>query len=76
MNSTYVRCHCCGEWQLIYNWNNTKPTYCESCEEDSSKQWRTGKGRGQCKGCVEYPQRLQHWNDAKPPMPVFHMYIR
>jgi len=63
MMVTLVRCHCCGEWQLVYNWNNKKPTYCESCSIETDASYRSGPGRGQCAYCKLYPQNLQHWND-------------
>ena len=58
---TYVRCHCCGEWLYVYHWDNTQPTYCEGCSLE-----RTGKGKGQCKYCIEYPGGQRHWQDPKP----------
>ena len=68
---TLIRCHCCGEWQLVYNWKNRKPVYCEGCSLE-----RTGAGRGQCEYCKLYPQNLRHWQDEKPAMPVLHICIR
>ncbi len=47
---TLVRCHCCGEWQLVSNWDKKKPLYCEGCSYE-----RSGKGRGQCAYCKLYP---------------------
>lgn len=72
MNTTLVRCHCCGEWLNVLGWNNKKPTYCEGCSVG-----RTGNGKGQCEYCVEYPQNLRHWDDLKPEnVPYIHVYIR
>lgn len=72
MTVTQVRCHCCGEWQVVYDWDRTKPTYCEGCEVG-----RTGEGRGQCEYCQEYPQSQRHWQDEKPKgVPYLHVYIR
>jgi hypothetical protein len=68
---TLVRCHCCGIWEIVVNWDCSKPSYCEGCSLE-----RTGKGRGQCAYCQMYPQNLKHWNDPKPPMPVLHICIR
>ncbi len=68
--ATLVRCHCCGEWQLLYYWDTTKRTYCEGCSLE-----RTGVGRGQCAYCQEYPQALEHWNEPKPDLPRFSIYI-
>jgi hypothetical protein len=67
---TFVRCHCCGEWQLLYIWDTSKRTYCEGCSME-----RTGNGRGQCAYCQEYPQSLEHWNDPKPDLPRSGLYI-
>lgn len=58
---TFVRCHCCGKWLYVYHWNKKKPIYCEACELE-----RTGKGKGQCTYCQEYPGNLNHWQDPKP----------
>ncbi len=48
-----VRCHCCGEWQLVYNWNNRKPVYCEGCSLE-----RTGTGRGKSPILQALPSEL------------------
>ncbi|HYU74861.1 MAG TPA: hypothetical protein VEL31_19510 [Ktedonobacteraceae bacterium] len=50
---TLVRCHCCGEWQLVYNWNNQNPVYCEGCGLD-----RTGTGRGKSRILQALPSEL------------------
>lgn len=77
MQVTPMRCHCCGVWQFVTNWNNKQPTYCDHCRAESDPAWRTGPGRGQCQACKMYPASLQHWQDPKPTtIPYIHIYIR
>jgi hypothetical protein len=74
MNTQHVRCHCCGEWLLVLNWDRSKPTYCENCRVENDPAWRTGAGRGQCAYCREYPST--HWRDPKPVPSTLHIYVR
>jgi hypothetical protein len=73
---TQVRCHCCGLWGVVYNWNNKKPVYCDDCRVESDSTWRTGNGRGECQACKMYTNNLEHWKDQKPPMPALYICTR